>query len=148
MSDLYGRALTPGLFDLLSSRLSVVVVGTVDSDGCPHTAPYNQVYAPDPNHLRLAINRQDLTFAALRDYGLAMVEVLEEGDLAAGIKGRARVIRDRMESNVNLALVELEIDEVKKDNSPLLLVVQGARTRYRESPFLFQQKPVIMEMRL
>lgn len=147
MSDLIGQALAPNLFDILAKRTTTVVVATVDDDGWPHTAPYNQVIAVDPHRLRLAINRQDATFRSLRDYGLAMVEVLEEGDIAAGIKGRAHIFREQMECNCNLAVVEIEIEEVKRDNSAYYLVVQGVRTRHREEPFLLYQRKVLAELR-
>lgn len=147
MSELIGRSLPPSLHDLLARRMTTVIVATLDEEGHPHTAPYNQVIAVDAGHLRLAVNRQDATFRHLRDYGLTMIAVLEEGDIAAGIKGRARILRQQMQANCNLALIEVEIDEVKKDNSPQYLVVQGIRTRLREEPFLLSQKQILAELR-
>lgn len=147
MSELIGQTLTPNLFDLLARGMATVVVATVDDDGWPHTAPYNQVIAMDPSHLRLAINRLDETFRSLSDYGLAMVEVLEEGDIAAGIRGRARIVHEQMEADCNLAVVEIAIDEVKRDNSPRFLVVQGTRTRYRRAPFLLLHRQIMTELR-
>lgn len=127
--------------------MTTVVVATVDNDGQPHTAPYNQIMAVDPKHLRLAINRHDSTYRALRDYGLTMIEVLAEGDTAAGIKGHATVLRERMEVNCNLAMVEIEVDEVKRDNSPYYLVVQGVIARHRQEPILLYQRHVMNELR-
>ena len=147
MSDLLGRELTPNLFDLLAKRMATVVVATVDNDGCPHTAPYNQITAMDPKHICLAVNRQDATFLSLRDYGLTMIEVLEEGDIAAGIKGRARVCRQYMEANCNLAMIEIEIEEIKRDNSAYYVVTQGVRTRHREETALLYQRQVMAELR-
>lgn len=147
MSDLIGRVLPENLVDLFTHRLITVVVATVDNDGLPHTAPYNQLIAVDAGHLRLAINRQDETFRALRDYGLTMLAVLEEGDIAAGIKGRARILRDKMDTNCNLAVVEIEVEEVKRDNSPTHYVLSGVRTRHRDEPFLLRQRQVMAELR-
>ncbi len=147
MSELIGQTLTPNLYDLLARGTTTVVVATVDGDGWPHTAPFNQVIATDAGHLRLAINRLDETFRSLRDYGLAMVEVLEEGDIAAGIRGRARIMHEQMEADCNLAVVEIEIDEVKRDNSPRFLVVQGTRTRYRRAPVLLLHRQIMAELR-
>ena len=147
MSELLGHALTSNLFDLLAKRAVTVVVATIDDDGWPHAAPYNQVFAVDPRHLRLAVNRQDETFRSLSGYGLAMIEVLEEGDIAAAIKGRARIVREQMDANCNLAVIEIEIDDVKKDNSLHYLVTQGVRVRHREESVLLYQKQVMTELR-
>ncbi|MGE5527688.1 MAG: pyridoxamine 5'-phosphate oxidase family protein [Patescibacteria group bacterium] len=147
MSELSGNVLPGNLVALLDKRPTTVVVATVDDDGWPHAAPYNLVYAPDDRRLWLAVNRQDVTLKALRDYGLTMIEVLEEGDIAVGIKGRARVIRDRMEANCNLCLVEVDVVEVKRDNSPHYLVAQGIRTRLREEPYLLQQRLIFQELK-
>ncbi|MGE5598296.1 MAG: pyridoxamine 5'-phosphate oxidase family protein [Bacteroidota bacterium] len=147
MSDLIGRALPANLVDLFTNRLTTVVVATVDNDGLPHTAPYNQLVAVDPGRLRLAINRQDETYRALRDYGLTMIAVLEEGDIAAGIKGKARVLRERMDTNCNLAVVEIEVEEIKRDNSPTHYVLSGVRTRHRGEPFLLRQRQIMAELR-
>ena len=147
MSDLLGCELPPNLFELLARRTTVAVVATVDDDGWPHAAPYSQVVAVDPRHLRLAVARRDATYQSLRDYGLVMVEILEEGDIAAGIKGRARILRERMRTDDNLAVVEIEIDEVKRDNSTCFLVTQGVRTRLRQELYLLQLRQIMNELK-
>ncbi|MGQ9778893.1 MAG: pyridoxamine 5'-phosphate oxidase family protein [Bacillota bacterium] len=146
VSDLIGRTLTPGILDLLARRMPVLVVATVDENGLPHTAPYNQVVAPEPGRLLLAVNRQDHTYRNLRERGLAMLALLEEGDVAVSIRGRARIVREQMETNCNLGVVEIEIEEIKRDNSPYYLVTQGIRTRLREEPFLLQQRRLMAEL--
>ncbi|NLG84936.1 MAG: hypothetical protein GX493_10105 [Firmicutes bacterium] len=146
VSELIGRTLTPGLLDLLARRMPVLVVATVNPDGSPHTAPYNQFGAPDPGHLFLAINRQDHTYANLCARGLAGLALLEEGDVAISMRTRARVLQEQMVSNCNLAVVEFTIEEIKRDNSPHYLVTQGVRTRLREEPFLLQQRRLMAEL--
>jgi len=147
VSDLIGRRLTPGLLDLLARRMPTVVVATIGEDGWPHTAPYNQIAAPDSARLLVALNRQDHTYHNLCHRGCTMLALLEEGDVAVGIRGRARVVRERMEANCNLAVVEIEIEEIKRDNSPHYLVTQGIRIRLREEPFLIHQRRLMAELR-
>lgn len=147
MSDLLGQSLTPNLCDLLAARQTTVVVATIDEAGWPHTAPYNQVYAPDRGHLLIAMNRQDATFKALSEDGRAMVEILEEGDVAVAVKCRASVVRDQMASNCNMAAISLAVEEVKRDNSPVNLVTQGVRTRLREETMLLSLRQVMAELR-
>ena len=147
VSDLIGRTLTPGLLDLLVRRMPTVVMATIGEDDWPHTAPYNQIAALDPARLLLAVNHQDRTYCNLCRRGRVMLALLEEGDVAVGIRGRARVARERMETDCNLAVVEIEIEEIKRDNSPYYLVTQGIRTRLREEPFLIQQRRLMAELR-
>ncbi|MCL6615460.1 MAG: pyridoxamine 5'-phosphate oxidase family protein, partial [Firmicutes bacterium] len=82
MSDLIGRTLTPGLLDLLARRMPTVVVATIGEDDWPHTAPYNQIAAPDPARLLVAVNHRDHTYRNLCSRGRVMLALLEEGDVA------------------------------------------------------------------
>lgn len=147
LSDLIGQALPQNLFDILAARMVTVVVATIDENGWPHTAPYNQIFAPDRERLVLAISRQDETYRSLKDNGMVALAIMEEGDVAVGIKGRASVLCEQMEANCNLAAVEVRLEQVKRDNSPHYLVTQGIRTRLREEPFLLQMRQIMNELR-
>lgn len=147
MSVPIGQALPQNLFDIMAARMVTVVVATIDGNGWPHTAPYNQIFAPDRERLVLAINRQDETYRSLKDNGMVALAIMEEGDVAFGVKGRARVLCERMEANCNLAAVEVRLEQVKRDNSPHYLVTQGIRTRLREEPFLLQMRQIMNELR-
>jgi hypothetical protein len=59
-----------------------------------------------------------------------MVCVLAEGNIALGIRGRARVIKERMESwNIHVAMIEITILEVKSDALSWVPITQGIQVQ-------------------
>ncbi len=146
MSILLGTELNSTLKDLFDKRISTAIVATLDLDRHPHTAPFNYIIASDPKHLRLAVSRNQQTFQNIQTDGNVALGILEEGDVAVCIKGFARVIRNSMEFDYNMAIVEIEISEIKKDNSPTHFVTQGIRIRHRNEPFLLESKRIFQEL--
>jgi hypothetical protein len=47
--------------------------------------------------------------------GAVSVAALAPPNIAVGIRGRARVVKERMEIGEHLAIVEIDIEEVKND---------------------------------
>jgi hypothetical protein len=93
----------------------IAIVATVDADGSPRTAPFGSLRATTPRLLRLCCNRHHDTYANLCRDGRAMVALLAPPDVAIGIRGRARVMRETMETGEHLAILEIEVEEVKND---------------------------------
>ncbi len=57
-----------------------------------------------------------------------MVCVLDEGNIAVGIKGRGRVIKEDMKNIPwRITLVEIEVDEVKSDALAWVPIKHGLR---------------------
>ena len=93
----------------------VTVVATVDADGAPRTAPFGSLRAVTPGLLRLACNQNHDTYANLCRDGRVSVALLAPPDIAVSIRGRARVVQERMDTGDHLAVVEIDIEEVKND---------------------------------
>jgi hypothetical protein len=93
----------------------VTVVATVDEDGSPHAAPFGSVRAVTPQLLRMISLRYHDTFANLCRDGRVMVAVVAPPDIAVTIRGRARVVRERMEMHEHSAAIEIDVEEVKND---------------------------------
>jgi flavin reductase (DIM6/NTAB) family NADH-FMN oxidoreductase RutF len=93
----------------------ITVVATVDPDGTPRTAPFGSLRAVTPRLLRLACNRYHDTYANLRRDGRVMVALLAPPNIAVSIRGQARVVKERMDASEHLAIVEIEVEEVKND---------------------------------
>lgn len=146
MSTWLGTELNSTLKDLFDKRISTVIMATLDQNQCPHTAPFNYITASDPKHLRLAISRNHQTFSNIQANGNVALAILEEGDIAVCIKGFARVIRNSMEFDYNMAIVEIEISEIKKDNSPTHFVSQGIRIRHRSELYLLGARRIFQEL--
>jgi predicted pyridoxine 5'-phosphate oxidase superfamily flavin-nucleotide-binding protein len=93
----------------------VAIVATVDADGTPRTAPFGSVRAPTPGLLRLISLRYHDTFANLVRDGRVSVAVLAPPDISVSIVGRARVVKDEMDTSEHYAIVEIDVAEVKND---------------------------------
>jgi hypothetical protein len=93
----------------------VTVVATVDPDGAPRTAPFGSLRAVTPRLLRLGCNRYHDTYANLCRDRRVMVALLAPPDVAVSVRGRARVVKDRMDVAEYLAVVEIDVEQVKND---------------------------------
>ena len=123
-----GGELPQEAFDLLNMEITTVVIATVDEDGYPRAAPFHWVVAKDKKTLRVAVNPRHVTYENIKRDGKIMVCVLDQGNIAIGIKGRARVIKDDMENIPWLiTIVEIEIDEVKSDALAWVPIKHGVR---------------------
>ena len=93
----------------------IAVVATVDPDGAPHTAPFGSLRAITPGLLRLACNHYHDTYANMCRDGRVTVALLAPPNIAVSIRGRARVVKEQMETGEHLAMVEIDVEEVKND---------------------------------
>ena len=90
-----GRALDP-----------VAIVATVSPDGSPHTAPFGSVRALTPQTLRFLCWRGHDTYSHLiRDSRVGVV-LLAPPAAAVSVSGRAAVVRERMRSDEQYAIIE------------------------------------------
>ncbi len=93
----------------------VTIVATVDPDGKPRTAPFGSLRAVNSRLLRLVCNRYHDTFANICRNGQVSVVVLAPLNIAVSIRGCARVVKEKMEIADHLAILEVDIEEVKND---------------------------------
>jgi hypothetical protein len=93
----------------------VTVVATVDPDAAPRTAPFGSLRAVTPSLLRLACNRHHDTYANLCRDGRVSVALLAPPNIAVSIRGRARVVTEGMNTGEHLAVLEIDVEEVKND---------------------------------
>ncbi|MGE5558054.1 MAG: pyridoxamine 5'-phosphate oxidase family protein [Bacillota bacterium] len=146
MSEIMGKSLNSAVMDLFEKKIATGILATVNQDATPHTSPMNLMVAPDPKHIYLAIARNSQTLANIRLHEPAALALLDEGNIAVCIKGLAKVIKENMDANYNLAVIALGVAEVKNDASPQFLVVQGVRTRHSSETGLLSIKKVFTEL--
>lgn len=128
--EVLGDELPQNAYELLRTKPVDVVIATVDEDGFPRTAPYGLIRALDRKTLRVGIGPSKRTYANIVRNGKVMVCVLAEGNIALGIRGRARVIKERMESwNLHVAMIEINILEVKSDALTWVPITQGIQVQ-------------------
>ncbi|KXH69703.1 MAG: hypothetical protein AM326_05010 [Candidatus Thorarchaeota archaeon SMTZ-45] len=123
-----GSELSREAFNLLNSEITTVVIATVDEDGYPRTAPFHWIVAKDKKTLKVAVNPRHVTYENIKRDGRVMVCVLDQGNIAIGIKGRAQIIKEDMKSIPWLiTMVEIKIDEVKSDALAWVPIKHGVR---------------------
>ena len=93
----------------------VTIVATVDPDGTPRTAPFGSVRAVTPQLLRMISLHYHDTYKNLCRDGWVMVAVVAPPDIAVSIRGRARLVRERMNTDEQSAILEIDVEEVKND---------------------------------
>ncbi|MCR4401439.1 MAG: pyridoxamine 5'-phosphate oxidase family protein [Firmicutes bacterium] len=147
MGDISPGPLDERVMDLLGRRVATVVVATVDECGDPWTTPVNAITSVSRNTIRMALERRSAALVHLERRKSVMIAVLDEGDIAVGIKGQAVVVKPSMEANPLMAMVEVEVCGVKDDSWPDLVVCQGVRTRPRHESIAFAFKRVLAELR-
>lgn len=147
MDDISPGPLDERVADLLGRRVVTAVVATVDESGDPWTTPVNIITSISRNTIRMALERRSVALANIERRGRVMIAVLDEGNVAVGIRGRAAVVKPSMESNPLMAMVEVEVDGVKDDSWPDLVVCQGIRTRPRYESITLSFRNVFAELK-
>ena len=98
-----------------------VVVATTDPDGYPHTAPFGSMCAMSTRVLRFASDRRNDTYANIVRDGRVTVSLIAPPYIAVSVRGRARVLKERMSLMETDAVLEIEVEEVKND------IIRGTR---------------------
>lgn len=102
----------------------LAIVATVDADGAPRTAAFGSIRPITPNELRFGCNRAHATFANVIRDGRVMVALFAP-DIAVGIRGRARVLKEKLDSLPRDAAIVIEVSAVKNDALPMAPVATG-----------------------
>ncbi len=115
------------IFPALENRRigSASIVATVDKDGSPHTAPFGSLCVVSPTTLRFGCDRTHDTYANIRRNGRVTVSLVAPPDIALSIKGKARVLKERMNLVETDAIIEIEVEDVKDDLIPGAFIVSG-----------------------
>ncbi len=146
MSLLMGTELNSVLLAFFEKRVNAIIIASLDEDLTPHTAPFNYIIATDTKHLRVAISKLQQTYENIINNVCVDLVVFDEGDLAVSIKGSARVIKESMETDCNMGIIEIEVTEVRKNNSPDFFVTQGIRIWHKSEPSLYFSRRIFSEL--
>lgn len=104
---------------------ATALVATVDDNGAPRTATFGAMRPVTPRALRFACNRSNVTYRNIVRDGRVMVAVFGPPDVAVGIRGRARVLKERMDALPENAVVHIDVEEVKNDHLPNAPIASG-----------------------
>ncbi|MFL0196647.1 pyridoxamine 5'-phosphate oxidase family protein [Clostridium sp. WILCCON 0269] len=131
MSKILGNTLPENAIDLFNKELTTAVLSTVTDEGFPHAMPVHLMFAPDNTTIRLALMKIHKTVANIKHNSKAFITITEKEDTALGIRGSAKVIREPMENNSAMCMVEFKVEEVKSDTTPTVIVINGIRNIHR-----------------
>lgn len=104
---------------------AVAIVATVDDDGAPRTATFGAMRPISARTLRFACNRANVTYDNLLRDGRVMIATFAPPDVAMGIRGHARVLKERMDTLPEDAVVHVDIEAVKNDHMPVVPIASG-----------------------
>lgn len=123
----------------------LVVAATVDGDGWPYTMVLNSALAVDAHRIRFAIDHRTHSLANLRANGHIMLEVIGDGFIY-GVRGTARVVREKMEhAPIASAMIEIDVEVVKKDLPPGV-IVEGPMFRWGAlDPYMSPIEPLMFD---
>jgi hypothetical protein len=133
MSKIIGDALPREVIELFNKELTTVIVATINPEGLPHAMPVHLLAAPDEKTVRMALVKAHQTTANIKDNGKAFITVLDGPDLAMGIRGSARVVREPMEGSAAMCMIEFKVEQIKSDTTPTVIVKEGVRTEHRSA---------------
>ncbi len=110
----------------------VAIVATVDPDGTPRTAPFGSVRAISPRLLRLCSLHHNDTYVNLCRDGRVTVALISPPDIAVSVRGRARLVKERMDHDEHFAILEIDVEEVKNDMAYRIVIDSAITISARE----------------
>jgi len=120
-----GKNIPQEYADFINSNLINGIWATVDENGYPRTAPITFIRVKSENTLLLGIGAKTRMADNVKRDGKISLCIVEAGDIALSIRGKARIIKEPMDCNKYMAVVSVDIEEVKSDTSPDSKVVRG-----------------------
>lgn len=131
MSKFIGNELSEEVVELFNKELTTVILSTVTAEGFPHAMPVHLMVATDNKTIKLALMKMHKTTENIKQNSSAFISVIEGPDIAISIKGSARVVKEPMEGNAAMSMVEFIVEEVKSDTTPTVIVTEGIRSKHR-----------------
>lgn len=131
MSKIKGNELSKEVVELFNKELTTVILSTVTDEGFPHAMPVHLMAAPDNKTIKMALMKMHKTTENIKKNTRAFISVIEGPDIAISIKGSAKVIKEPMEGNSAMSMVEFIVEEVKSDTTPTVIVTEGIRSKHR-----------------
>jgi len=138
--------LCPVLMDYFTRRTGTAVMATIDADYHPHTAPFHYMTVVDAKHLLMAISLTTQTYRNIVENNYVALSLLDEGDLAFCIKGFGKVLLEQMIFERQLAIIEVEIIEIRKNNWESHHVTQGIRIAHKNEIYLINSRKIFQEL--
>ncbi len=126
----------------------ISIMGTVNEDGSPNTAPISLFYATDDKTVIAGMVKTSQTVANIKRDGRLILEVLYEGDIVFGILGRGQIIKEPLDDSDATLAVKIDVSGVKRDTSPAQIITSGPTSTLRSEKAGEYEKAVLKEISL
>lgn len=118
------------LMNVLNGSFLAAMLATVDDDGFPRIIPISLFSVIDSKTILTAMQSKCRSAQNIRRDGKVMLNICAEGDVAAGIKGKATMICE-MTAFRGGAIFQIDVLEVKDDSAVDVEVVSGVVMKLR-----------------
>ncbi len=125
----------------------ISIMGTVNKDGSPNTAPISLFYAPDDKTIVAGMVKTSQTVANIKRDRRLIIEVLYEGDIGFGIIGQGKIIKEPLDCSDATLAVKIDVSGVKRDTSPAQIITSGPKVTLRSEKAGEYEKSVLKEIR-
>lgn len=125
----------------------ISVLGTVNEDGSPNTAPMSLFYTPDDKTIIAGMVKTSQTVANIKRDGRLIIEVLYEGDIGFGIIGQGKIIKEPLDCSDATLSVKIDVAGVKRDTSPAQIITSGPKSTLRSEKAGEYETAVLKEIR-
>lgn len=126
----------------------ISIMGTVNEDGSPNTAPISLFYATDDKTVIAGMVKTSQTVANIKRDGRLILEVLYEGDIGFGISGRGQIIKEPLDCSDATLAVRIDVSGVKRDTSPAQIITSGPTSTLRSEKAGEYEKAALKEISL
>jgi Pyridoxamine 5'-phosphate oxidase len=110
----------------------VAVVATTDPDGAPRAVPFGSLRAITPRLLRLCSFRDHDTYSNFCRDGRVTVVMISPPDVSVSVRGRARIVREKMKHDEDFAVLDIDIEQVKNDMAYRIVIESGVSISAKE----------------
>jgi len=124
----------------------ISIVGTVNEDNSPNTAPMSLFYSKDNKTIIAGMVKTSQTVANIKRDGRLIMEVLYEGDIGFGILGRATIAKEPLDCNVAMLAVKINVTGIKRDTSPAQIIKSGPKSTPRSEKAVEFEKAAMQEI--
>jgi len=130
MAKHVGVKLPEDLIKILKRGKTVAVLATFSEKGLPHTTPIQCVYPKGLESILISIHKDHTGYHNMVWQKKVMLCFMDEGNVAYSVLGRAGVVRAPSTVHPLMAIVRIDIVDIKSDRSVLTRVESGVSWSY------------------
>lgn len=145
MGENKGGVMPPNVINYIRGG-RIVIVATVGADGKANSAPFSWVVAIDNRKLRLGANQGVATLENIRNNGSVSLTITG-AELHYTIRGNAHVVKENLDDlPFPVAVVEVQVEDVKDDSTLGQPEAEGQRTRWNDRRRVLSDSTIVQAL--